>query len=1055
LDEVVAGTTQSAAGASSAGESRLDDPFDPIAIANRRPGVWLRYTILAMVRNLIDWADDDFARGLPDTVQRAEERYELARKILGAQALQNDCETIIIDIRNAIETSLGVQRIEARHYTRALLEVRSAAALKQAAKDIETALQGQRAITKQQASPARTVANAGRRDRKKHPSRSPAAEWQRATEKKEAALARAVAKAVSRDRKEHPSQSLAAEWQSKQAEATAFENALFFEGDPGFLLPQPRPPDPQPSGPRRPPFSPFPPDKPSGPRLPTPPTAPPPPPVISLEFCVPLNPVLGLLRQQIDCQLGKLARCLDFLGQPQIPRIYGCDTYDPATGTINRPLATVDQFAYATDQPRYRYAFLVEKARQYVDVAQRFEALLLQALQNSDNEAFQQLKAEQAIELAGATVELRRLGQVEANDAVAVAKAQSQRADSQVQFWNARAGDDINNVWDSLSPAEQGGLVLSATSAGLSAVAILPAAAAAGIGAAITASGVTTTATAALAEIGVPMTAAGFLLTVGGLAGLGAMLPEAASAAGAASNTALTYASFERRFEEWKNQFTLANFDAQIAGLQKTVADDQAAIADQEMVVAQLQLAQAQEELRFLQTKITNLALYDWMVRVLARDYRTLMQIATCVAQLAQRALEFERQQAVNIIVGDYWNVATGVLGAADLTDQQRSLGLMGAEQLLTDLTKLDAFKLATEERRQQITKMISLARMMPTDLAMFRQTGTMTFNTLMEWLDDDFQGHYLRLIKSVKVTIVAIVPPIDGIHAMLHNTGESSVVVTEDGGLTFVKKRATRNFGEHISLDAPFNESGLFVLNYDDPMLLPFEGMGVETQWTLELPRQNNRFDFNTIADVILTIDYTSEYSRDYETLQRAQRAGVDVYEDSAIPLRLQFPDLWYQFKHNRADAAGNFSAFPYTFHLPRTIFALNLKDPIEVAQLTLLVSGNLTSAEQGLVADGLTIRFLRGGSSTAPTRLHTGKVPRPGVPGDASSAFGEPVFGTNSILLSTRGNSANGLPSNPAIGTGDPDAWTIEFSAGLYPDVVNKISDVLFVVTVRGERA
>ena len=65
------------------------------------------------MRNLVDWADDDFARGLPDTLQRAEERYELARKILGANELRNDCETIIIDIRNAIETSLGIKKIEA------------------------------------------------------------------------------------------------------------------------------------------------------------------------------------------------------------------------------------------------------------------------------------------------------------------------------------------------------------------------------------------------------------------------------------------------------------------------------------------------------------------------------------------------------------------------------------------------------------------------------------------------------------------------------------------------------------------------------------------------------------------------------------------------------------------------------------------------------------------------------------------------------------------------------------------------------------------------------
>jgi hypothetical protein len=59
----------------------------------------------------------------------------------------------------------------------------------------------------------------------------------------------------------------------------------------------------------------------------------------------------------------------------------------------------------------------------------------------------------------------------------------------------------------------------------------------------------------------------------------------------------------------------------------------------------------------------------------------------------------------------------------------------------------------------------------------------------------------------------------VDGIHAMLSNTGESSVIVKENGD--YVKKRAARNFGENIALDSAFNESGLFVFNYEDPMLL------------------------------------------------------------------------------------------------------------------------------------------------------------------------------------------------------------------------------------------
>lgn len=1028
---------QPAAGETHTGSAWLDTPFDPIAIAHRRPGVWLRYTILAMVRNLIDWADADFARGLPDTVQRAEERYELAKKLLSAKVLENECETLILDIQKTIVNLFGIPKKQAAAYTQSLLQVQSIKVLEQAQKDITKALQGKRSL-----------------------------------KQKQAAVSRAVDKAVKSDRKEHPSRPLAVEWRTGLEAGQKLENAIFFQPEPdGPLPPGPEPqprPEPKPGGrPGMPPFDEFIPDRPPD-DLVEPPPPPAPPMVVSLAFCIPLNPAIGQLDKQIDTQLLKLKHCLDFIGEPQTLRVYGCDTYDAATGLINRPASALDQLSYATDQPRYRYNFLIEKARQYVEAAQQIGSLLLQALQNSDNEAFQQLKAEHAIALAGATVEVRRLSQVEAYHGVDIAKLQSERADSQVEFWDQRAGDDIDNTWESMSTMEQAGIGLAVASAGLQAVALAPMAlgvlaGAAGtlLGGGIAAAGTLTSLSGAGAPVGLPILLAGMgvssVSAVGALlAGGAGLLQGAGGVAGTLSQAALTYGAFERRFEEWKNQFTLATFDAQIADLQETLADDRVAIADQELVIAQLQLAHAREELRFLQTKLMNVVLYDWMVRVLSRDYRTLMQIATCVARMAQRALEFERQEPVRIIVDDYWNIGAGVLGAPDLTQEQRSLGLLGAERLLTDLTKLDAFKLATERRRQQISKTISLARMMPVELVEFRRSGTITFNALMDWFDDDFQGHYLRLIKSVKVSVLAIVPPIDGIHAALQNTGESSVVVSEDGGLTFVKKRAMRNFGERISLDALFNESGLFVLNYEDPMVLPFEGLGVETQWTLEMPRGNNRFDFETIADVFLTVEYTAEYSRTYEEQQRIERSNVDVFEDTAVPLRLQFPDLWYHLKNHHTDAAGGPAPFPFKFRLPRTAFAPNLPDPIHVAHLTLLVSGELTSAEQELVADGLVIMHQAAGSSS-PTVLHQGKPPRLGPPadaGDPSSAFGHPLFGPTSILLSTRGSSANGLPSSPAIGAAAPDEWTIAFSPTLFPAAIQKISDIMLVVTVRGRR-
>lgn len=973
----------------------LSAPFDPIAIANRRPGVWLRYTIIAMVRNLIDWADDDFARGLPDTYQRAEERYELARKVLGAQALENDCEAIVLDVIHSIGRVFGMTKQEAARYAAPLMQVRSFAEMTKAAKSIESTLQ--------------------EKNKK---------------ETKRAFVSKIIDEARDRDQKQRPHKSLKAEWDARSKRATDTENRIFFQPNPGgSLLPEPKP---QPNLER--PLDDFFDDLIQPPSVPS---------IISIEFCIPLNPVVNLLSKQIRTQLDKLNHCLDITGEPQTPRVYDCDTYDPATGLINRPTATLSQFTYTTDQPRYRYSYLVEKARQYVDVAQRIGSLLLQAVQARDSEAFAQLKAVHAIEVTGATVELRRLGQIEASRGVEIAELQSNRANSQVTFWKDRVGDP-DDLYDDLSNEEADGLQLLQQGADLTRLGAIGTAA---FGPAVAALGAVTTASGG-APIGIPLMIAGILLSAS----------QGASALGASNTTSgnaiLARASFERRGEEWKNQFVLAQFDAQIAELQVSLANDREAIAGQEMVIAQLQLGHAREELRFLQTKTTNLALYDWMIRVLSRDYRMLMQIAACVARMAQRSIEFERQEPVRLIIGDYWNVATDVIEARSLTEKQRSLGLLGAERLLTDLTKMDAFKLTTERRRQQVSKTISLARMMPIELVDFRQSGTITFNTLMEWLNDDFQGQYLRLIKSVKITVLALVPPVEGIHATLQNTGESSVVVTEDGGLTFSKKRALRNFGERISLDAPFNESGLFVLNYEDPMLLPFEGLGVETQWTLELPRANNRFNFDSIADVYLTIDYTAEHSLVYEKELREARAGVDVHEDTAVPLRLQFPDAWYHFKNHRKDSAsGSYPPFTFKFHLPRAVFAPNLTDSINVVHLSLLVSGELTNADQKLVADGITV-------SHQQIDLHKGNVPRvadvatPATTGDSTSAFGQPVIGENSVLLSTRGNSAKGLQSKPQIGTVTPDEWTIEFSSAVFPAVADKIIDVLFVITVQGKR-
>ena len=64
----------------------------------------------------------------------------------------------------------------------------------------------------------------------------------------------------------------------------------------------------------------------------------------------------------------------------------------------------------------------------------------------------------------------------------------------------------------------------------------------------------------------------------------------------------------------------------------------------------------------------------------------------------------------------------------------------------------------------------------------------------------------------------------------------------------------------QKIAISRGAMDNGLFELNfYWDTRYLPFEGTGAVSSWELSLPKQTNRLDFNTIADVIITLSYTA----------------------------------------------------------------------------------------------------------------------------------------------------------------------------------------------------
>ena len=85
-----------------------------------------------------------------------------------------------------------------------------------------------------------------------------------------------------------------------------------------------------------------------------------------------------------------------------------------------------------------------------------------------------------------------------------------------------------------------------------------------------------------------------------------------------------------------------------------------------------------------------------------------------------------------------------------------------------------------------------------------------------------------------------------------------------------------------------PQSSSGVFELDLQPEMRLPFEAVSVDNVRRLELPTAADHFDYGTVADVLLSIEYTALASRD---LRQPSRAIIG----SCRPKRLSTTALWW----------------------------------------------------------------------------------------------------------------------------------------------------------------
>ncbi|MBL0317462.1 MAG: hypothetical protein IPP69_17520 [Flavobacteriales bacterium] len=315
------------------------------------------------------------------------------------------------------------------------------------------------------------------------------------------------------------------------------------------------------------------------------------------------------------------------------------------------------------------------------------------------------------------------------------------------------------------------------------------------------------------------------------------------------ANNASKTGNFQRSLQERIQQANAAGYEIKQIDKQITAQQIRIDIASKEITIHQKQIDNINEVEEFLKNKYTNEELYTWMRGGLKTLYKQVYNLAYDLAKKAEKAYCFERGISnANFIQAGYF-------------DSGRE-GLLSGEQLYVGLKQLES---AYQEKRgydYEITKHVSLQQLNSIAIIQLKSTASCEFEIPEVLFDLDFPGHYKRRIKSISISIPCIAGPYASVNAtlkLLKNRFRNSAIAT-----SYPEKPDDERFVSYqipitsIATSSGQNDSGIFELNFKDERYLPFEGAGAISSWKLELP-EIHQFDYDTIADVILHVKYTS----------------------------------------------------------------------------------------------------------------------------------------------------------------------------------------------------
>ncbi len=585
-----------------------------------------------------------------------------------------------------------------------------------------------------------------------------------------------------------------------------------------------------------------------------------------LLFCVPMNKDILSLWDRVEDRLFKIRNCMNIDGVKQTLSLFA-PVIDPmmlvaagASGmSIEEAIASLD-----APIPNYRFSYMIEKAKGFAGTVQGFGSAMLSALEKKDGEALTLLRSVHEQNILKLMTETKKQQIEEAKANLSNLNETQKNIQNRVDYYTQLIADGLNGWERTQQIATHTVSIMNGVESTLD---------------------ILSGTLSLIPDVGAPTS-----MKYGGtqlgnsLSRFAVAVAATAKASQALASSAGLEAGNQRRTQGWQNDLKLAGQELVAMERQIAAAQIRQIISEKDLQNHEKQIDQAKELDDFYKGKFTNIGLYKYMATTLNRLFSQAYSMAFDMAKKAEKCYQFETDNNIGFFVqNDNWDSGYA--------------GLLAGERLSLQLQQLEKSFIENTPRRDEIRQSFSLNMLNPEALVTLQKTGVCEF-VIPEWVFDlYYPGHYRRIIKSASITIPCIVGPYTNVPARLSllSSGIRTMPVT---GLDKI-------FGgpncAHTSIAASSanNDGGQFELNFQDIRYLPFEGGGaVNSSWSLSLPDVYRTFDYSTISDVIINLNYSAKFDAQLKTAVNEDLGNwiSDQTLFKVINLKQEFPDLLHR---------------------------------------------------------------------------------------------------------------------------------------------------------------